>query len=934
MVSDGSIDGVEYAFNSPTAEETQADLRVLCKRYKDLQTQIQEEQCIHIDEIKSVPLRLWSNRYATVESRRERIQRRIFLAESKGDLSRLPLPFGNQFEVTEESLLHLSRASFRKVMRVLSICQFEAFTLQPQYFGPVVWGLSAGVSAKGGDVLLKVCNEAGVTVHPNVLNKYKSTIMKKKLESKASDRLERSDFVAFAHDNIDADLSKTTVADGIRSKTFHGTISIAQVVPGLSSIKTQEKYKPLGTNIQKASDLLADDSGHVKSAQALLIGIVASFGENLLAPDSQNATTIVYLVRRYLKGYCRGEPAKIEHLTFMNLPSGSTYTSRKVLDDYIATLLPRTDDQSPDYILAAADLPLYLRLWDLICQNVAPGERSSEYNSIVPIPGGPHFLDMCLTDVVKRLCVHAFMDGIVPFSGLTEGAASRFLTLKDPKTNHRVFEQVESACLRRIIDALLETGDLAPDDIPNFNAGTTAKGMDEVDSQIQSRFAQEFMGSGGREQAELSSLKLDENSPGEAVTNIGMKILSAIEKRAGRHDQHIFKHFALDLVFKTLVPCVMCHYLSRAGQIGARTSLLKQLVPALFVTGKHKYHNVMLFCLRELECAPAEVKLALMSPAMATTNLLCINPFGNVEKDEALEETGVKSTKENTSQRTEHYLRKSIYTAGDLRKAFYWVSNTLKHSSRRKNFIATNFEKRLSRGSYKMYQKLCGTDDRPPWVGLEHCSMETLSNITTSPYLTISRSHQDRLLKMKETGMENMDRSGNRFIPELRSRATQEQAAEAHALKINKMEHFNDAFKKRVKQRDKKRITAIVKGKKNTLVTNVFKDRSLELCLLLKVIVSSETPPDLRAACEKRANFLYQHPDLMTVTPDAFMDNTGLYPRPPHKAHFWRKVQDVLGPRMGFFVWVPNIDNASGSTTTTNRIRCRSYECSASPRRL
>lgn len=73
--------------------------------------------------------------------------------------------------------------------------------------------------------------------------------------------------------------------------------------------------------------------------------------------------------------------------------------------------------------------------------------------------------------------------------------------------------------------------------------------------------------------------------------------------------------------------------------------------------------------------------------------------------------------------------------------------------------------------------------------------MELLSNVTVKPYFTIPRSHRERLLKMQTIGKENMDQSGFRFVPELRSRATKEEAAEAHALKVNKLEHFSDAFK-------------------------------------------------------------------------------------------------------------------------------------------
>lgn len=109
-----------------------------------------------------------------------------------------------------------------------------------------------------------------------------------------------------------------------------------------------------------------------------------------------------------------------------------------------------------------------------IHQNFPPRMRSAQYDSIVPVSGGLQFLDMCLHDVVKRLCHHAFMDGLVYFSGLTDGSASRLPTSKDPKTDNRVFSHVSVSCTRRILDALLESGELHTDNILSFSDGTSS----------------------------------------------------------------------------------------------------------------------------------------------------------------------------------------------------------------------------------------------------------------------------------------------------------------------------------------------------------------------------------------------------------------------------------------------------------------------------
>lgn len=78
----------------------------------------------------------------------------------------------------------------------------------------------------------------------------------------------------------------------------------------------------------------------------------------------------------------------------------------------------------------------------------------------------------------------------------------------------------------------------------------------------------------------------------------------------------------------------------------------------------------MLYYLRELTYAPSAMQKAILSVDFATTNLSGINLFGNVEKDEALEETGVASTKQFASTRSPESLKMSFYISGVLRKSF------------------------------------------------------------------------------------------------------------------------------------------------------------------------------------------------------------------------------------------------------------------------
>ena len=116
----------------------------------------------------------------------------------------------------------------------------------------------------------------------------------------------------------------------------------------------------------------------------------------------------------------------------------------------------------------------------------------------------------------------------------------------------------------------------------------------------------------------------------------------------------------------------------------------------------------------------------------------------------------------------------------------------------------SNYEKSLAHGAYKMYAHSCRTDGRVPWLGVHHWGMPSLSNVTVKPYLSMSIAQQDRLLKLRTIGEENMNGSGVRFIHKLREQSSEEYIAEANARNTNKLEHFSDLYEARHQKHDKK----------------------------------------------------------------------------------------------------------------------------------
>lgn len=110
-------------------------------------------------------------------------------------------------------------------------------------------------------------------------------------------------------------------------------------------------------------------------------------GEKLLSPYNDYVTTIVHPFT--LKGKCKGIPAVIEHLWFLEINSNSTVTTRSVLEDYLRTVRPRSGPETPEFFLAVTDMPLLVRTSELIYIFAPPGQHKSEFDSIMPLTRRP-----------------------------------------------------------------------------------------------------------------------------------------------------------------------------------------------------------------------------------------------------------------------------------------------------------------------------------------------------------------------------------------------------------------------------------------------------------------------------------------------------------------------------------------------------------------
>lgn len=62
-------------------------------------------------------------------------------------------------------------------------------------------------------------------------------------------------------------------------------------------------------------------------------------------------------------------------------------------------------------------------------------------------------------------------------------------------------------------------------------------------------------------------MNLNEEVPSGLILRLGFRIFHSMERKTQREDEKAFKHFGQDLFLDVVIPCIMCHHLSRAGQV-------------------------------------------------------------------------------------------------------------------------------------------------------------------------------------------------------------------------------------------------------------------------------------------------------------------------------------------------------------------------------
>ena len=156
---------------------------------------------------------------------------------------------------------------------------------------------------------------------------------------------------------------------------------------------------------------------------------------------------------------------------------------------------------------------------------------------------------------------------------------------------------------------------------------------------------------------------------------------------------------------------------------------------------------------------------------------------------------------------------------------------------------------------------------------------------------------------MQSVARRNIHIVALRAVPEFIQRATQGELTAARKGKIDRLKFFKDAYAAGSKREDRSEKAVMVKRRRNSVVSSIWKSRAAEMKAIGQQLAQSGTDELIRTRCSNRLQLILQHIDFMTVHPEAFMDSTGTSHHPSRKAAFWPAVQEPIAPQHTFQLW-------------------------------
>lgn len=93
----------------------------------------------------------------------------------------------------------------------------------------------------------------------------------------------------------------------------------------------------------------------------------------MLSSGPEAGTTPGFILRLSLQGHCTVGPFHIEHPDFLDMPSNSSATTLSILTNYLKISEPGIEEESPEFLMAAAEMPLYVKILEEIYPIVPSG---------------------------------------------------------------------------------------------------------------------------------------------------------------------------------------------------------------------------------------------------------------------------------------------------------------------------------------------------------------------------------------------------------------------------------------------------------------------------------------------------------------------------------------------------------------------------------
>ena len=542
-----------------------------CKEYRE---RYQRGEWNIVQEIKRFPPSLWRFHWILLESTRDSISRRAAEHLVKGEHRKLSFPFSNGPDATLDDFYALPRRWYKKCIRIIAHLQNLVCARDGSGAGPFQWGLSVCGLLEGSKSLLSMMNVLGFSKSYDCMQRLRTMIAREEGKKDLKTKLVSSLMLKVAWDNLDTKTSSNVLRLVGKTLDWHGTVLISEQMPNTTPLLSRLPFKIIDRlEFPQSKDVIDKfvlKTSAVRNFTVIFAGLVALFRSNLMSKRMDAMVSIDFLLRLVLKGSCSGEPAVISNLILADKISNNLETAEYLMKE----MQNATEKQSGEagdasdvvrYCAMTADCPLFALMISLLYQTL-DGECNPDYSRIIPLIGQMH-LAMSFQEVIKLKLWDGGLDALAAGAGLSPSLAEVFRSKKEYKTNLRFFRQSAVVWMTRVIDVLFDDGDISEDtpELKEFSI-VRDRSADKDTPSLHSMLTvlKEKAEKHGQSSKDFQeSVIVNGELFGQALENLGEKIISAIEAKAAYDNDANFTFFARDGLLGLLCPSLALYYRGR-----------------------------------------------------------------------------------------------------------------------------------------------------------------------------------------------------------------------------------------------------------------------------------------------------------------------------------------------------------------------------------